>query len=279
MKYHPADHQQAANAILENGFVILKDAVPHKPLEILRERMDQDSEELLAYCEKIGGNPRERGHLQQGPPLSKEFVFPEVAMNEHVNEICSRLFRHKPKLTFYNGNTNYPGSTTQQLHMDGQHHTKPPEPVHAPISVVVNIPPQPTHSGNGAIQIWPGSHTVRKNIGGRIDTEYQIARRKLVPPIQVRTELGDVLIRDVRLWHRGVPNPSNRARHMVALIVTSGAVEHKARLTFERGCESALEGHSVDANANYEEGPIEYLLGPTERIYRALMRSLDKKKD
>ena len=83
-------------AIHEHGYVILENAVAAEPLAALRERMDRDTEELLAYCESIGGNPRERGHLQQGPPLSADFVFAEVAMNRFVNRVCSELYEHRP---------------------------------------------------------------------------------------------------------------------------------------------------------------------------------------
>lgn len=240
--------------------------------------MDQDSEDLLAYCATIGGNPRERGHLQQGPPLSKDYVFPEVAMNEFANRVCCQLYGNKPKLTFYNGNTNYPGSTTQSVHMDGYHLNKAPDPVHPPHSVVVNVPLQSAHAGNGAIQLWPGSHVIRTEGTNRIDKQLHMERRTQVSPIQMRMEPGDVLIRDVRLWHRGVPNHSTHARHMIALIVTSGDLETKHKLKFEDGCQEALEGHAVDANATYVDEPIEYLLAPTQRIFRARQAAQEQAK-
>ena len=264
----------AVDAIQEHGYVILKDAVPYEPLAKLRDRMDRDTEELLAYCETIGGNPRERGHLQQGPPLSANYVFADVAMNEYVNRVCCGLFDDDALLTFYNGNTNCPGSTTQSLHMDGRHGTLAPEPVHETLSVVVDILPNPMSASNGAIQIWPGSHVIRPESGGpQVPNELEEERRAVVPPIQPEAETGDVLIRDIRLWHRGVPNPSARPRHMLALIVTSGKLNIHRKLRFEKGCEEALEGHSVDANAEYVDGPLEYLIGPTRRIYEARQKA------
>lgn len=273
VRVKPTEVTQAVSALRTYGCVLIERAVSHEPLHLLRERMDQDTEELLSYCETIGGNPRELGHLQQGPPLSPDFVFAEVAMNRYVNEILVDLYQHRPRLTFYNGNTNCPGSTTQGIHMDGVHLTKHPEPVHETKAVVVNIPPNPMSEANGAIQIWPGTHMLRdKGQANRIDPEHGEVRAKEVPPLQPKTELGDVLIRDVRLWHRGVPNESNRPRHMIALIVSEGEHPSKHKLKFERGCELALEGHTVDANADYVDEPIEYLVAPTKRIYEARKR-------
>ena len=271
-------------AIHEHGFVILERAVPPEPLALLRRRMDEDTEELLRYCKSIGGNPRALGHLQQGPPLSADSVFADVVMNGAVNEVCRALYGaedaegdERPLLTFYNGNTNCPGSVEQHLHMDGRHYTVTEEPVAATASVVVNIPPGPTSLGNGAIELWPGSHRIHcvNDAGtGAGDAEgasiasLSAERRQAVAPVRPETEIGDVLIRDVRLWHRGVPNRSDRPRHMIALIVTKRFPDSPVnRLRFERGCEAALEGHGVDANADYVDGPIEYLIGPTRRIH------------
>lgn len=284
VRVRPDDPARAAQAIHEHGFVILEGAVPPEPLALLRRRMDEDTEELLRYCRSIGGNPRARGHLQQGPPPSPDLVFADVAMNVAVNDVCRALYGaeasaadERPLLTFYNGNTNCPGSVEQHLHMDGRHYTEAAEPVAPTASVVVNIPPGPTSLGNGSIELWPGSHRIHcVNDAGTGAGEVEAAtiaslateRQQAVAPVRPETEVGDVLIRDVRLWHRGVPNRSDRPRHMIALIITKrfpGAPVQ--RLRFERGCEAALEGHGVDANADYVEGPIDYLIAPTRRIY------------
>lgn len=263
---------KAVCALQRNGLVIVKQAIPKRPLMLLRERMDADTVELLEFCEHIGGNPREKGHLQQGPPVSPDYVFPQVAMNEHVNAICVELFSGTPRLTFYNGNTNCPGSVNQRVHMDGRHLTQPPEPV-APISsVVVNIPPGPMTVGNGAIEVWPRSHLIRTDRPDqRIDEKAIETQRKAVPPVQVETEVGDVLIRDVRLWHRGVPNPSSRPRHMIALIVSSLGTKYPLR--FQKGCETTLEGHEVLSNAVYVDEKLDYLIGPTRGIYEQIQKA------
>ena len=286
----PGDTTRAVEAIHEHGFVILERTVPRAPLALLRRRMDEDTEELLRYCDSIGGNPRALGHLQQGPPVSPDLVFADVAMNRAVNDVCRALYGaegaegdSRPLLTFYNGNTNCPGSVVQHLHMDGKHYTEVGETVAPTASVVVNIPPGPTSLGNGAIELWPGSHRIHcvndagtgaGEAAGSTIAALATERRRVVAPVRPETEVGDVLIRDVRLWHRGVPNDSDRPRHMIALIVSkrfpSAPVQ---RLRFEHGCEAALEGHGVDANAEYVQGPIDYLIAPTRRIQERRLAS------
>ena len=270
-RFAPRHAERAAQAIAEDGCVILEGAVPTAPLVALRRRMDRDTADLLRYCATIGGNPRERGHLQQGPPPFVDYVFPDVAMNPHVNAVAEALFGGRPQLTFYNGNTNCPGSIRQRLHMDGRHTTEPGEPVRATSAVVVNIPPGGMDDTTGAIELWPGSHRVAvQGTPQGIAEDMEAERLRIRPPENPRTVPGDVLIRDVLLWHRGVPNTSTRPRHMIALILSApGDGERSGRtLRFGRGCEAALEGRGVDTNAAYVDEPVDYLFGPTQRIYR-----------
>ena len=60
--------KQAVEAIRVDGYVVLENIVKHKNLDILRERMDADSQKLIK-AEKWGGAGMLIGHLQQGPPL------------------------------------------------------------------------------------------------------------------------------------------------------------------------------------------------------------------
>jgi len=267
VRVSPDETGRAAEAIHEHGCVILVGAVPTDPLAALRRRMDRDTHDLLRFCETIGGNPREAGHLQQGPPPFPDYVFAEIAMNPAVNAVARAVYGEKPRLTFYNGNTNCPGSARQHLHMDGRHSTEPGEPLAPTTGMVVNIPPGPTHDANGAIELWPGSHRVGVYENNGVSPRLEEARRAVRGPVNPRTQPGDVLLRDVRLWHRGVPNRSDRPRHMIALILSKPTGESRYRLQFGKGCEGALEGHDADSNADYVDGPIDYLFNPTRRIF------------
>ena len=63
-----ANRERLLDAMRRDGVLVLDQIVDHAPLDALKTRMDRDfSVDLLAFC-KVGGNPRDRGHLQQGPP-------------------------------------------------------------------------------------------------------------------------------------------------------------------------------------------------------------------
>src|SRR5262249_38705350 len=81
---------------------------------------------------------------------------------------------------------------------------------------------------------------------------------------------GDALLRDSRLWHRGVPNPSKEYRHMVALVYVVGTKPRGRSIAFASDCEDLLARAPLAFNATLTDEPIDYLLGPTKRILKAL---------
>ena len=247
-KLTDAHVEQAVKAIRVDGYVILENVVSHDHLDILRERMDADSQ-ILINKEKWGGAGKLIGHLQQGPPPFAPYIFRDIVANPHVVQVTRALLGPGVYNNFYNGNTNSPGSTTQPLHRDGSHLWDDQEVAHPTTEVVVNISPQDTTEENGSVEIWPGSHL---QVGdGRVDEEQEEARRKICPPIRGSAKKGSALIRDMRLWHRGVPNPSDKPRHMIAMIHRVNWLKSDRRLKYRIGCEVAFENSDLDHNAEF----------------------------
>jgi hypothetical protein len=71
--------------------------------------------------------------------------------------------------------------------------------------------------------------------------------------------VGSLLIRDIRLWHRGMPNRSDRVRHMLAMIHNVGWLQRPAPLWFERGCEGAFASSDFDHHVAFTDEPLTYL--------------------
>ena len=240
--------EQAVQAIHVDGYVILENVINPEHLDMLRERMDADSQ-ILMNAEKWGGAGRLKGHLQQGPPPYAPYIFRDIVANPYVVQVTRELLGAGLYNNFYNGNTNCPGSTTQPLHRDGTHLWPDQEVAHPTAEVVVNISPQDTTAENGSVEIWPGSHL--EVSGKRIDEAEEAARRKICPPIRGSAKKGSALIRDMRLWHRGVPNPSDKPRHMIAMIHRVSWLKSNRRLKYNTGCEAAFEDSDLDPNAEF----------------------------
>ena len=239
---------QAVKAIRVDGYVVLENVISHEHLDILRERMDADSQ-ILINAEKWGGAGRLVGHLQQGPPPYAPYMFRDVVANPYVVQVTKELLGPGLYNNFYNGNTNCPGSTTQPLHRDGAHLWPDQKVAHPTTEVVVNISPLDTTDENGSVELWPGSHLEVGEHG--IEPEVEEARRKICPPIRGNAKKGSALIRDMRLWHRGVPNPSDKPRHMIALIYRVSWLKSNRRLKYKTGCEPVFENSDLDHNAEF----------------------------
>jgi ectoine hydroxylase-related dioxygenase (phytanoyl-CoA dioxygenase family) len=263
-----AHRRQVLDAMRRDGVLVLDQVVDHAPLDALKTRMDRDSLELLTFCDSVGGNPRDRGHLQQGPPPFAPYVFPEYVANPIVCDALRVILGAGAYCEFYNGNTNCPDSTYQQLHLDAMH---PPssDGVAAPTSaVVVNVVPQDVDEHNGAVELWPGTHAIV--VPTPVPDDAIAARRAESAPVRGVFRKGDVLLRDSLLWHRGVPNPSDDYRHMIAMVFVA---QHKPRgrpIVFARDCEVLLANAPLQFNATFTDEPIDYLLGPTKRMLKAL---------
>ncbi|MEM7029808.1 MAG: phytanoyl-CoA dioxygenase family protein [Chloroflexota bacterium] len=252
--------EQAVQAIHEDGYLVLENIISHDHLDILREKMTEDSHTLI-NADKWGGAGRLPGHLQQGPPPFAPYVFPDIVANPFITQVTKGVLGAGMFNSFYSGNTNCPGSNEQPLHSD-QQHLWPNLPVaHPAASLVVNIALRDVTIADGAIELWPGSHLETRTTG-RIDADIAAERREVNPPIRGETKKGDVLIRDMRVWHRGVPNQSDELRHMIALVHNISWRERKQILKFNKGCEAAFEGVSMDQNVEFVDEEIDYLFQP-----------------
>jgi ectoine hydroxylase-related dioxygenase (phytanoyl-CoA dioxygenase family) len=263
-----ANLERVLVAMQRDGVLVIDQIIDHAPLDALKQRMDRDSVELLAFCDSIGGNPRDRGHLQQGPPPMVPYVFPGYVANALVCDALRAILGTTAYCEFYNGNTNCPDSTYQELHLDAVHSSSVDGVAAATSAVVVNVVPQDVDERNGAVELWPGTHTIV--VPTPVPDAAIEARRAAGAPVRGAFRKGDVLLRDSRLWHRGVPNPSQEYRHMIAMVFVSGGKPKGRPIAFARDCEWLLANAPLPFNATFSDEPIDYLLGPTKRMQRAL---------
>ena len=110
--------QQAINAIRREGYVILGDIVSHSHLDLLHQKMTQDSHTIVS-SDKWDAR-RSIGHLQQGAPPYTPYLFPDIVANPIVEHVSISLLGEGAFNGFYNGNTNTPGPYTWILVTSGQ---------------------------------------------------------------------------------------------------------------------------------------------------------------
>jgi ectoine hydroxylase-related dioxygenase (phytanoyl-CoA dioxygenase family) len=217
--------QDATTAFHTNGYLIIEDAINPEHISILRDVMLDDVAKILARPDApFNFN---KGNIQQAPPPYDPYLFDDILFNDKVIDIATAILGPKVKNSFYSGNTALPGDHRQPVHTDVPH-TVAGGPYIPTSIIVVNIPVVDMNACNGAIQLWPTTHR-DTTYGGDTDgiiKPHDLARfQDSYPPFQPNVKAGTILMRDMRLWHAGMPNPSSKPRPMIAMMLWEASAQ------------------------------------------------------
>lgn len=147
-----------------------------------------------------------------------------------------------------------------------------------PYYMIANVPLCDFSTANGATEFWLGSHAATsledqqpvtdatretwkpKTATDRvpwISEEAKDARRAVRPPVQPEVKRGDIMIRDLRTWHAGMPNHSGEHRIMLGLGYQSPFhPNYKQRLHLPVSQQEFFIGRArgrVEVRANFHE--------------------------
>lgn len=166
---------------------------------------------------------------------------------------------------FYSGNTALPSESRQPVHADIGQLWPNLENVPPPAQLVVNIPLVDMGPENGSTEIWPGTHLDPEIAIQNGDIEVSEARlaeqTKVSPPIQPRVKAGSVVIRDMRLWHAGMPNRTTNPRPMIAMIHSVNWWPAET-VQFPTGTEGSLTHPDLQWNVEFVDGEVDHIATP-----------------
>lgn len=259
----PEHLASAAQAVREDGFVILKNVIAVDHLAVLREKMLADVQDFMARDDAPYNF--NTSNLQQDPPPFPPYLFRDVLLNDMAIAVTKSILGPGVKNGYYSGNTALHSTLRQPVHADtGQLwaglNTAPPA-----FGLVVNVGVVEMTPENGSTELWPGTHldttlSIHDNI--KIP-EAALERRRLErPPFQPYVPLGSLLIRDLRLWHAGMPNRMQQPRPMIAMIHFCGWYGHAEKLKFPRGTEAFFAHPDLVTYADFVGDPIDYVHAP-----------------
>lgn len=209
---------QMCRVLRDTGFVVIENAID--PELIGRVKLEHDAA-LDNYMKSRGGLTGLKdktfgiNHVGFFPPILGAVAAEEIVANAFAVQIMQAAMGDI-RCSFVHTNTACPGSGYQPIHRDTPTlfgiNNAPTPMVHA----VVNIPLIPFTIENGATEVWPGTHWI---VDERDDDGSQLEERARFFPSQ-RTVLpvGAIVVRDLRMWHRGVPNPGTELRTMMAIV-------------------------------------------------------------
>ena len=265
----PEHVEAAVEAITNDGFVVLHDVVDTNHLDVLLPRMLEDVTALIERPDApFNWNT---GNVQQDPPPFPPFLFEDVLLNKMVLAVTQAVLGRGVKNTMYSGNTAMPSESRQPVHADTGHLWPRLEVAHPPVHLVVNVPLVDVDEKNGSTELWPGTHrdtTVTAGKDIKIPSDVLERRRAHVPPIQPVIRRGGALIRDMRLWHAGMPNRTPNPRPMIAMVHVPGWLATHDSLTFPKGTEAFFQDSDLRTCARFVDGPIDHIHAPQAYEYR-----------
>jgi len=261
---------EAVQAIREDGFVALRNIVSAASVATLREKLIADVAALQARPDApYNWNT---GNIQQDPPPFPPYLFRDVLVNEMAVAVTHAVLGPGVKNAYYSGNTALRSEERQPVHVDVGHLWPDMEEATPAFGLVVNLPLVDMSPENGSTEIWPGTHrdtTVSLHSPLTVP-EAALARwRDRITPIQPVVSAGSLLIRDIRLWHAGMPNRTDTPRPMIAMIHWTGWYGYAETLRFPKGTEPIFAHPVLKTVAEFVERPIDYIQAPQAYAFPA----------
>lgn len=227
---------KALNAMHQDGLVVLRDVIPVAILDNLNKKMCHDAEEKISDPSQ-GYNHGIKSNILQRPPIfDARYLSKEVYFNPFLLQVANAYLGHKPIWNWLTSNVALAktGGIRQPVHKDTRY-----EHPQFPYYFIANIPLCDFNIENGATEFWLGSHAhttwrdqampssledTKPYAEGSMDDplpaiseEAKEIRIKTRPPVQPMCRKGDIMIRDLRTWHAGMPNSSQEHRVMLGL--------------------------------------------------------------
>jgi ectoine hydroxylase-related dioxygenase (phytanoyl-CoA dioxygenase family) len=191
-----------------NGFVLFERAIPAERIDAIRDAFLHKLNEHSANIASNRGTNRYQMHL----PFEAPFIDPLIIEHPLALAVIDAMLGDNCHCHYFASDTALPGSDYQAVHSDihllfGE--TNLSVPVY---SIVVNVPLVDVTPERGPVEIWPGGTHL---MPGPMDI------KALAPTMHselVTMPAGSLLIRDMRMWHRGTPNRSEVIRPHLALV-------------------------------------------------------------
>jgi hypothetical protein len=199
-------HKEVQFGLRSDGFVIFDSVLEESLVERLRKALLQRIDD---YVVTVAGRQQTRYHLPLR--LAEPFIDDMVITNPLVMPTLVETLGDDLAISYFGSDTAAPGSTYQDVHADGRP-LFPELPVNlATYGVVVNFPLVDFHEDNGPLEIWPNASHQLAGIDARVASAIAAGTPVFAPA-------GSLIMRDLRLWHRGTPNRTTELRPLISVV-------------------------------------------------------------
>ena len=211
------------------GILVLENVYPEHFIGEVRAGHDAALDGFLhskGGLDALAGKTFGERHIGYFPPLTGPVGNPDLLAHPIACQIMDAVLGDDFRCSFVHTNTAFPGSGYQPIHRDTGPLFDKRNPVSHPTAIlVVNIPLCPFTEENGSTEVWPGTHWIPDRPG---DNPGDIGPRSdPFPSMRTNLPVGALVLRDLRVWHRGMPNRSDRHRTMMAIVHQRGWMDEK----------------------------------------------------
>jgi hypothetical protein len=226
------DVTQAVRELKVRGYCVIERCLNSGLVDALFSSFTAEFESYVARV------PAGNGLKRYGMPLPfrAPFSLPEVAANPVVLSVIEPLLGGELACSWFLSDTPLPGSSYQHAHSDVRPLFPDVDVTLPPFAYVVNVPLVDFTERNAPLEVWPATHLVGDPSLVPV-ADFARIDEHLAGPLQALADkaggtrllvpAGAALIRDLRMWHRGTPNTSDRARPMLALIYNRPWYHHR----------------------------------------------------
>lgn len=259
---------EGAAFLHKDGIIVLDNAIDVTHIDTLNAKLSPEALEIANDPDHHFNFGKHTRNMDQAPPPTKELMFKDVWCNPFAAAILSAVLGPRPVVHYANGNTalQAPPHGRQPVHSDCEF----AHPAYFPFAYVVNISLVDVTAQNGGTEVWVGSHHVSVQEAHNPATECEQLltikpdlleqRRKHSPPVQACTKRGSLVIRDLRLWHAGMPNLTPEPRVMLAFVVEPAWWQGQSKILLPRDVEDMVRGWSDELaiDAEYVDGEVDH---------------------
>ena len=210
----------AVRTFRDTGIVTFENAFDVPFIESVRAAYEAELVEFLAAKGGLAGMEGKtfgRNHIGFFPEWRAPLADAQIVAHSIAVQVMAALLGKNLVCSFYNTNTAFPDSGTQPIHRDtqplfGTEFNAPTPPTH----IVLNIPLCDFSLANGSTEYWPGTHLI---VDAAPEENRNLeARAQAYPSVRLNMPMGSFALRDLRAWHRGMPNLADYPRTMLAIV-------------------------------------------------------------
>ncbi|AZN42540.1 phytanoyl-CoA dioxygenase family protein [Paenibacillus albus] len=247
----------AAEQVRVNGYVLFDKVLSDEKIKGIRDAFDPIFDEFI---EKRGYNTG-TNRAQMFLPFMQPFIDEEVIAHPIVMSVIEKVLGKGFNCSYFASDTPMPGSDYQAVHCDIMPLFPELTVPLPPFSLVVNIPLVDVTEENGPLEVWPGgTHLNPDNanhdtLDGSVNPNLHIVRAaEGMHSEKVFMSAGSIVIRDIRMWHRGTPNNSDYRRTNLAMIYNRHWYQSSCHTQIPRETYDALSKKAQEVVRNFRIG-------------------------